>query len=101
MTDQALALIDEIHKLVGPTGLDRTNEADVLSLEMTAQLVKGDTQSAEATIRKVLEKYPQDEQFLVFGTQNFMNFGYYSNALPLLNLELSVNPTNSWAFANK
>jgi tetratricopeptide (TPR) repeat protein len=101
MPDQALQMADEVHKTAGAVGLDRTNHLELLAVETTAHLAKGDVAAADGAIQKALVKYPQDEQFLGLATRSFMNFGCYTNALSMLDLELKINPTNEAALINR
>ena len=101
MPDQALTIVDEIHRNVGAVSLDRTNHLELLAVEATAYLAKGDVAAADSAIQKVLVKYPQDEQVLGLATRSFMNFGWYTNALSMLDLELKMNPTNEAALINR
>jgi len=99
--DQALKVLDEIHAQPEVFGLGRTNQTELLSVEASAHLLKGDLPGAEAVVDTALKKYPEDEGLLSAATQIYLNFGCHSNALGTIEQELKIRPDNQNALISK
>src|SRR5207248_3016231 len=79
----------------------RTNALDLLYVEMSAHLAKNDAPGAMKAAERVVQSYPSDEEVLASAAQVFMNFGSFSNALPLIDQQLKLAPDNLNALRNK
>jgi len=99
--DQALKIVDDVHARAATFSLARTNVAELLSVEASAHLAKNDLPAAEATVEKVLAKYPGDEDMLGTASQVFLNYGQYSNAIGVIEKELKLYPDNVNALVTK
>ena len=101
MPDQALKVIDELHAHPKTLAVPRTNANELLYVEMSAHLAKKDVAGAERTVAAILEKYPSDEELISSAAQVFINFGCFSNALPVLDRQLKLQPGNMTALLQK
>jgi tetratricopeptide (TPR) repeat protein len=99
MPDKALKIIDDIHAQA--PRLPRTNAMELLYVELSAHLASKDLEGADKTALKVVEKYPSDEEVIASAAQVFMNFHYYSNALPFLDRQLALAPDDINALSSK
>jgi tetratricopeptide (TPR) repeat protein len=97
MPDDALRMLDEIHTRPVP----RTNQTELLSVEVSARLAAQDLKGATNAVQVALDKYPADEDLLAAATQAFMNYGLYTNALELVDKQLKLSPDNLNALLNK
>lgn len=97
MPDQALKTLDEIHNRPIP----RTNETELLSVEVSARLASRDFSGATNATHAALNKYPADENLVATAAQAFMNYGYFTNALELIDKQLKLSPDNINALLNK
>ncbi len=101
MPDEALQAVAEIHAQSQLLGLSRTNRSELLFVETSAHLLKGDISGAEATVEAALQQYPRDEDLLTVATQVYMNNGCYSNAVAMIDEQLEISPNNLGALVNK
>jgi len=97
MPDDALRMLDEIHTRPVP----RTNQTDLLSVEVSARLAAQDFKGATNAVQVALDKYPADEDLPAAAAQAFMNYGLYTNALELVDKQLKLSPDNLNALLNK
>jgi tetratricopeptide (TPR) repeat protein len=97
MPDDALRMLDEIHT----RPVSRTNQTELLSVEVSARLAAQDLKGATNAIQVALDKYPADEDLLAAAAQAFMNYGLYTNALELVDKQLKLSPDNLNALLNK
>ncbi len=95
--DQALKTLDEIHSHPIP----RTNQTELLSIEISARLASRDFTGATNATQSALDKYPADENLVATAAQAFMNYGYFTNALELIDKQLKLSPDNLNALLNK
>jgi tetratricopeptide (TPR) repeat protein len=101
MSDAALKEIAEIHAMSSQFNLNSTNHLDLMGLEAAAYLQRQEPDKAREVVNRQLKAFPGDERFLASGVQTFMNFGSYSNALPLIEVQLKDNPTNTGVLINQ
>ena len=101
MPDEALKEVEKIRAQPHLREAVRTHRTDMLLLEASAHLAKGDVGSAEATVAASLRQYPGDENLLATATQAYMNYGCFSNALTIIDQQLSLAPTNVNTLVNK
>jgi tetratricopeptide (TPR) repeat protein len=97
MPDDALKMLDEIHTRPIP----RTNQTDLLSVEVSARLAAQDFKGASNAVQTALDKYPSDEDLVANAAQTFMNYGLYTNALEMIDKQLKLSPDNLNALLNK
>jgi tetratricopeptide (TPR) repeat protein len=97
MPDDALRILDEIHSRPVP----RTNQTDLLSIEVSARLAAQDLKGATNAVQVALDKYPSDEDLVATAAQAFMNYGLYTNALEMVDKQLKLSPDNLNALLNK
>ena len=97
MPDDALKMLDEIHTRPVP----RTNQTDLLSVEVSARLAARDLNGASNAVQVALDKYPSDEDLVATAAQAFMNHGLYTNALEMIDKQLKLSPDNLNALLNK
>jgi tetratricopeptide (TPR) repeat protein len=97
MPDDALRMLDEIHT----RPVSRTNQTELLSVEVSARLAARDLKGASNAVQVALDKYPADEDLLAAAAQAFMNYGLYTNALELVDKQLKLSPDNLNALLNK
>src|SRR5262249_27676482 len=69
--------------------------ANVLFLELSADLSKKDYVAADTAVDEALRKYPGDTNILTAATQVFMSSGLMTNALHVLDQHLKVAPTDA------
>ena len=99
--DQALSMVQEIHTnpvLVAASG---PVQRELLMVETSAYLAKNDLKGAEAAVRAVLKKAPDDQNLLATATQVYMGCRSYSNALETVDRQLQLSPTNHSILVNK
>ena len=97
MPDDALRMLDEIHTRPVP----RTNQTDLLSIEVSARLAARDLKGATNAVQVALDKYPSDEDLVATAAQVFMNYGLYTNALEMVEKQLKLSPDNLNVLLNK
>jgi tetratricopeptide (TPR) repeat protein len=97
MPDDALRMLDEIHTHPVP----RTNQTDLLSVEISARLAAQDLKGASSTVQTALDRYPADEELVAAAAQAFINHGLYTNALEMIDKQLKLSPDNLNALLNK
>jgi len=101
LPSEALKLVDEVRTDPDLAAAAETNRTQLLFVETSARLVKGDLDGAQGVVERALKKFPSDESLLATATQVYMNFQLYSNALATLNQHLKIAPTNLVALINK
>jgi tetratricopeptide (TPR) repeat protein len=97
MPDDALRMLDEIHTRPAP----RTNQAELLSVEVSARLTANDFEGATNAVQSALDKYPSDEDLVAAAAQIFMNYGFFTNGLEMIDKQLKLDPDNLIALLNK
>ena len=101
MPDRAGGLVEEIHALPPALSLSRSNQANLLHIEMTVHLIKGELAPAERAFQEAITRFPKDEELLATAAQVFMTAGYYTNALTAIDAQLLIAPDNTSALVNK
>jgi tetratricopeptide (TPR) repeat protein len=101
MPDQALRLISEIHAMSPAINLSRSNLTDLLYIELSLHLAKGDLPAAQTAFDRAMARFPNDEDLLATATHVFMNTGRYTNALAVIDQQLQITPDNPNALVNK
>jgi tetratricopeptide (TPR) repeat protein len=101
MAEPALKLLGEIHSQPDVVKLDRTNRAELLSVEMSALLSHRDFDGAERAVRTALKEYPGAEDLYGTATRVFINNGRFTNALPVVEDQLRVDPNHPAALRAK
>jgi len=76
-------------------------EVELLSIETSAHLARKNLNGAETVVRACLEKFPDDTNLLAVAARAFMTYGYYTNALVLLDRQIKLAPENLPALINK
>jgi tetratricopeptide (TPR) repeat protein len=99
--DRALSLINEIRALPPAISLARSNQTELLYLEMSLHLAKGEIPAAEAAFSDTITRFPGDEELLGTATRVFIKAGYFTNAIGVLDRQLQVTPDNVGALVNK
>jgi len=97
MPDNALRMLDEIHARPVP----RTNQIELLSVEVSARLGANDFKGATNSVQSALDKYPSDEDLVAAAAQIFMNYGFFTNGLEMIDKQLKLDPGNLIALLNK
>jgi tetratricopeptide (TPR) repeat protein len=95
--DDALKMLEEIHSRPIP----RTNQTELLSVEISARLAANDLNGAENTVRSALDKYPADESLVAAAAKVFQDYGLFTNALEMIEKQLKLAPDNLPALLNK
>jgi tetratricopeptide (TPR) repeat protein len=95
--DDALKMLQEIHSRPIP----RTNQTELLSVEISARLAANDLNGAQNTIRSALDKYPADESLVAAAAKVFQDYGLFTNALEMIEKQLKLAPDNLAALLNK
>ena len=88
---RALAEVGEIHAHEQQLGLNRSNATELLVVELAAYVRNSDLNGANATLQKALQKYPADEDLLAAASQVFLNLGANSNAVRVLDQQLTID----------
>ncbi len=101
LPDETLKMVAEIHEHAASLGLNRTNVSEILSLEAGALLAKHETNAVPAAVQRTVDKFPADEEIVGAGAGILMSIGQFTNALPLLDQQLRLNPTNASALVNQ
>jgi tetratricopeptide (TPR) repeat protein len=101
MPDSALKLVGEIHAMSPAVSLSRSNQIDLLYIELSLHLAKGDLPAAQAAFDEAMARFPKDEDLLATATHVFMNTGRYTNALAAVDQQLLITPDNPSALVNK
>lgn len=122
---EALKLVEQIHAQPDLLDAARTNRTDLLFVETAAHLALGNLKDAERTVEATVRRYPGDEVLLATAAQVYMKYGRYfdelaaaksaseagidksmkhgcySNALSIIEQQLTISPTNVDALVNK
>jgi tetratricopeptide (TPR) repeat protein len=98
---EAIKLLEQIHERPELIEAQKTNRTQMLLVESSAHLAKGDLPGAEAAVRASLKRFPGDADVLATATQVYMKYGCYSNALGTIEQHLLISPTNITALVNK
>lgn len=101
LPDEALKVVHEIRSAPGLFKLDHTNELQLLSVELAADLAKGDSQNADNATLAAMRKYPGDSDVMAAAAKAYMDFGLYSNALTAIEEHLKWKPNDQVALLNK
>ena len=97
LPDDALQVIQGIHAKADPQVIDHTNQVEMLAIEAAANLTKGNLKAAATAVQLALDKAPRDHDLLVAATKVYMDFGCYTNALPLIDEQLRTRPDDAGA----
>jgi tetratricopeptide (TPR) repeat protein len=95
--DDALKMLEEIHSHPVP----RTNQTELLSVEVSARLAANDLKGAQKTVRSALDKYPADENLVAAAAKVFQDYGLFTNALEMIEKQLKLAPDNLAALLNE
>jgi tetratricopeptide (TPR) repeat protein len=101
MPAEAIRIVQEIYGDAELLKLDRTNRVELAFVETSAHLANQDLAGAEIASQAAIQKYPGDTNYLAVCAQSFMNYGYYTNALALLEKQLRLNPDDASALVNQ
>ena len=101
MPDAALQIVTEINSDRKRFGIQSTNQAEVVAIEMAALLSKGQIQEAEAAARAAMEFAPKSETMLATIAQIYINHAVWTNAAKVLDQELEIAPGNVNAWLNR
>jgi tetratricopeptide (TPR) repeat protein len=101
LPDEALRIIKEIHAQAQTLGVSRSNQPELLQVELSAHLARNDVEQAQATLGKALERYPGTEELLMTAAEAYLKYGLFTNALSVLDREISLSPTNQNALLDK
>jgi tetratricopeptide (TPR) repeat protein len=101
LPDEALKIINEIHAQGHKLGLSRSNQPELLQVELSAHLVRKDLEQAQATLEKALEINSGNDELLMTAAEAYMKYGHFTNALSVLDRALTLSPTNQNALLDK
>ena len=101
MPAEALKIINEIRAQPDLLAVGGTNRTELLFVEASAHLGQNDPAGAEAAVQAAMAQYPGDADMLATATQVYLKYGRFSNALSIIEQELSIAPTNMSALINK
>jgi tetratricopeptide (TPR) repeat protein len=88
--DDALKVIEDIR--ARPDLLAATSLPELVQVEASALLEKTNLPAAEKIVNNALKQHPDDQELLSTAVLVYMNHAYYTNALPLLEQQLSTHP---------
>ncbi|MGO8676668.1 MAG: tetratricopeptide repeat protein [Limisphaerales bacterium] len=92
LPDEALQVMKEIHARAATLEVVRTNLSDLLLVETAAYLSKGDVKGAEAAVKRVLDKDPQDAALPATAARVYLSYGIASNAVTCIKAALARQP---------
>ncbi len=101
LPDETLKIVAQIRKEPGMARPADTNRTQLLFVESSAYLVKGDEAAAQAVVDAALKKAPADENLLNTAAQVFLSFKVYTNALKLIDKQLAISPDDLTILNNK
>ena len=102
LPDATLQVINEMHAKADPSALhNHTNAVQLLGLETSAYLAKGEVAGAERTVEAALAAAPNDPELLAAASKVYLDFGYYTNALRTIDRQLEVRPDDPGALFYK
>jgi len=101
MPDEALKLVERIRAKPDLLAAARNNRVELLLVEASAHLAKGDVGGADAAVAASVRQNPGEESLLATATQAYMNYGCFSNALITIDQQLALAPTNVTTLVNK
>jgi tetratricopeptide (TPR) repeat protein len=102
LPDATLQVITEIHANVAPSTLHNpTNAVQLLGLETSVYLAKGEIAGAERAVEAALATAPNDPELLATASKVYLDFGYYTNALRTIDRQLQVRPEDPGALFYK
>jgi tetratricopeptide (TPR) repeat protein len=94
--DAALKIVEEIRARPDIFPPNRTNINWLAHIEADAMLEKTNLPAAEKVLNKAMEDYPNDEEMLETAAQVYLDFGYYTNAIPLLERRIAAHPDDAY-----
>jgi predicted Zn-dependent protease len=97
--DEAIKVLDEIQAQPEVVSLNQTNLPDMLQLEMTAHLAKGDVPGADANVQAALARFPGDTRLLLTAARAYLNYGIFSNAVTEVRAALARQPQDDRVLA--
>lgn len=95
--------LKEIRELVEHNKGNRnfTNQAEVLLIEASANLHKGDIQAAQRAVDQAAARSPRDANLLAVATKVFIDYGVFTNAAVIAERQLRLNPDDQDALVNR
>ncbi|MEY2467144.1 MAG: hypothetical protein QOD03_1665, partial [Verrucomicrobiota bacterium] len=99
--EKALPLVDELNARASSADNPQVNSTEILQLNLMARLINNQTAQADEITRSVLKKQPPDTNGLNALVSAYSALGRYSNALPIVDKQLEIDPANSVALVNR
>jgi tetratricopeptide (TPR) repeat protein len=101
LPEDALNLVEQIRSQPDLRDGARTNRTQLLFVEAAAHLAKNDVKGAEGAVQATMRQYPRDESLLATASQVYLRYGCFSNALLMMDQQLTLSPTNLNTLVNK
>jgi tetratricopeptide (TPR) repeat protein len=101
LPDRALEILGQLRANASAFGISRTNENELLFVETSARLVKGDEAAARAGVEKALEFNPKDSGVMATATQVYLKYASYTNAVDMIDRQLKITPNDIGLLLNK
>ncbi|HLH56813.1 MAG TPA: tetratricopeptide repeat protein [Verrucomicrobiae bacterium] len=101
LPDDALKVIDSIHAANDAALASPTNTMQLLGIEASAHLAKGDLKGAESIVNRAVSRFPQEPDLLATAAKVYMDFGLYTNALQAIERQLQIRPDDPGALFSK
>jgi tetratricopeptide repeat protein len=101
LPDRALDVLAQLRANPARFGISRTNENELLFVETSARLAKGDEPAARAGVQKALEVNPNDTSVMATAAQVYTKYGDYSNAVEMIDRQLRLAPNDVGLLLNK
>ncbi len=95
LPDQALNEVRKIYARPDLFGSPPTDYADILFVETSAHLLKGDTTAAAAAVNKALDGAPSDDYLRSMAVRAYLRYNYCSNAISLVEQRLKARPNDT------
>ncbi len=95
LPDEALKEVQKIHARPDLFGSPATDYADILFVEASAHLLKGDANGAAAAVKKALDSAPADDYLRSMAVRAYLRYNYCSNAIGLIEQRLKANPNDT------
>jgi tetratricopeptide (TPR) repeat protein len=100
-TNEVLAAIKEIRDAPDRFVLTRTNQVDLLTLEVSARFAARDAEGAARMLEAELKRYPNEIYLLSSALRIYMQQGRVTNALAVVNRQLQIAPDDASALISK
>ena len=105
LPEEALKLIKDFQQNRDRFQISRTNVNELMFAEASTYLANKDRAGAESVVDKALQQYQSDKELLpkmlATASRMYLNFGAFSNALPLIDRQLTIAPDNMDALVIK